>query len=179
MAHVQQQNFFLKVKEKFPDKFINCSVLDIGSLDFNGNNRYLFTNYTYVGVDLGEGNNVDVVSKGHEYKSDTPFDIVISSECFEHDMYYQKTIVNAITLTKSKGLFMFSCASTGRPEHGTKRTSPSNSPFTVNDDEWANYYKNLTEQDIRDILDIDFVFSEYEFEYNSDPGDLYFWGIKI
>jgi SAM-dependent methyltransferase len=178
MAHLEQKQFFNKVKFNYPDKFKNCNVLDIGSLDINGNNRFLFENYKYIGVDIGPGNNVDVVSKGHEYKSDILFDVVISSECFEHDIHYIETIKNCINLTKPGGLFTFTCASTGRPEHGTKRTSPADSPFTAILDEWSDYYKNLTEDDIKEIVNFDEIFSEYGFEYNPNPGDLYFWGIK-
>ena len=57
MAHPEQRTFMTYVKEKFPEKFKNCRVLDIGSLDINGNNRYLFTDYTYVGVDIKHFNN--------------------------------------------------------------------------------------------------------------------------
>lgn len=178
MAHKEQQLFFKYVKDKFPLKFKDCDVLDIGSLDINGNNRFLFENYNYTGVDIGPGRNVDVVSKGHEYKSDKLFDIVISSECFEHDMFYNKTIENCISLTKPNGMFIFSCASTGRPEHGTKRTSPRNSPLTQKIQGWQNYYKNLTENDIRNIIDVENIFYDFEFKYNPSPGDLYFWGIK-
>lgn len=178
MAHQEQVVFFKDVKNKFPEKFSNCSVLDIGSLDINGNNHYLFTNYTYIGVDVGEGRNVDVVSKGHEYKSDKLFDIVISSECFEHDMFYEKTIINCVNLTRPGGLFTFTCASTGRPEHGTKRTKPEDAPFLNSMEEWGDYYKNLTENDIRNVIDIDSIFEIYEFIYNPSSHDLYFWGIK-
>ena len=109
MAHPEQSQYFRSVKNRFPGKFTNCSVLDIGSLDINGNNRYLFTNYKYVGVDIGPGKNVDVVSRGHEYKSDTLFDIVISSECFEHDEFWPLTMQNGINLLKSGGLFLWRC----------------------------------------------------------------------
>jgi SAM-dependent methyltransferase len=176
MAHDAQKDFFVYVKSKFPERFKNCSVLDIGSLDINGNNRHLFEDYSYIGVDVGPGKNVDVVSKGHEYKSDKEFDIVISSECFEHDMFYRNTIKNCVQLTKPTGLFLFSCASTGRGEHGTRRTSPRDSPLTQQYQEWGDYYKNLTESDIRDVIDIENTFIDFEFKYN--PGDLYFWGIK-
>ena len=178
MAHPQQVDFCRKVKQLFPEYFENVRVLDIGSLDINGNNRYLFDEYKYVGVDVGPGKNVDVVSKGHEYNSDEPFDIVISSECFEHDMYYPETIKNCIRLTKSNGLFTFTCASEGRPEHGTRRTRPQDSPLLAEYGEWSDYYKNLTEEDIRDVFNPDEFFSEYYFEYNSQAFDLYFWGIK-
>lgn len=177
MAHNEQINFFLRVKKKLPQFFVNCDVVDIGSLDINGNNRYLFDNYTYTGVDIGEGANVDVVSKGHLYRPNKQFDVVISSECFEHDFFYKETLRNCVLLTKSGGLFTFTCASTGRHEHGTKRTgSQACSPFSC--EEWDDHYKNLTEQDVRESIDVDAEFSQYAFEYLANPGDLYFWGIK-
>lgn len=179
MAHQEQQNFFLKVKSLFPERFDRCSVLDIGSLDINGNNRYLFTNYSYIGVDVGEGPNVDVVSKGHEFTSSELFDVVISSECFEHDRYYRETVKNCINLTKPNGLFTFTCASTGRAEHGTRRTDGKwASPLLEAYDDWFDYYKNLTEDDIREVINIEDTFSSFHFEYNPSFCDLYFWGIK-
>jgi len=178
MAHLAQVEFFTMVKNKFPHFFSNCNVLDIGSLDINGNNHYLFSNYSYVGVDVGFGRNVNVISTGHEYKSNIKYDIVISSECFEHDMFYDLTIKNCIELTKPGGLFTFTCASTGRPEHGTRRTRPEDAPLLSKKDGWGDYYKNLTEEDIREIVDINSLFSEYYFEYNPKAFDLYFYGIK-
>lgn len=176
MAHQQQRDFFEKVRFLKPDLFNDCKVLDLGSLDINGNNRHLFNNYTYIGVDIGEGRNVDVVCRNHEYKSDEKFDVVISSECFEHDEFWDKSIENGISLLKEGGLFTFTCATTGRPEHGTKRTSPRDSPFTSSLDN--DYYMNLTEEDVRTAIDLDKYFSEYEFEVNDGTHDLYFWGIK-
>jgi hypothetical protein len=178
MAHIQQQEFFKRLKNKFPQRFTTCTVLDIGSLDINGNNRFLFEKYEYTGVDVGEGPNVDVVCKGHEYKPDKKFDVVISSECFEHDMFYPETILNCINLTKSNGMFTFTCASTGRSEHGTRRMGPQDAPLLQDYGNWSDYYKNLTEEDIRQVINIDDFFSEYYFEYNAGSYDLYFWGIK-
>jgi SAM-dependent methyltransferase len=176
MAHPQQVSFLNLVKQKFPNKFKNCNVVDIGSLDINGNTRFLFEDYEYTGVDIGKGPNVDVVSKGHEYKSEKRFDIVISTECFEHDMYYKETLKNCIKLCKAGGMFIFTCASTGRAEHGTARTSVGDAPLL--EGEWSNYYKNLTERDIREVLNIEGIFSEFQFYYEENHKDLYFWGIK-
>ena len=88
------------------------------------------------------------------------------------------TIKNAISLLKPDGLFLFTCATVGRPEHGTKRTSPYASPFTSQLEN--DYYKNLTEEDVRSKIDIDSNFSKYQFLSNTSsfPQDLYFWGIK-
>lgn len=178
MAHPEQGNYLRSVRHRFVDRFSNCRVLDIGSLDINGNNRYLFSNYTYVGVDIGAGRNVDVVCRGHEYKDDKPFDIVISSECFEHDEFWNLTIQNAINLLKPGGLLLFTCATTGRPEHGTRRTTPQDSPFTSEIEN--DYYMNVTVKDIVNAIDMN-QFSQYSFEIvqgSSWPQDLYFWGIK-
>lgn len=182
MAHPNQQAFFREMKEKFPSFFSNVRVLDIGSLDINGNLKQLFNEPNYIGVDVGEGPNVDVVSKGHEYDSDELFDVVVSAECFEHDMYYDKTIKNMIRLLKPGGLMIFSCASTCRPEHGTLRSRPQDAPLLNQiDEEWKNYYKNLDESDIREVVNIEETFHKFHFRegFNGWRGnDLYFWGIK-
>lgn len=176
MAHPEQQQFCLSVKAKFPQFFKDVDVLDVGSLDINGNNRYLFVEYNYTGIDIGEGKNVDVVSKGHEFKPGLQYDVVISTECFEHDQHWKETIKNCIDLTKPGGLFLFSCATTGRQEHGTSRTTPQDSPFTHT--EFNDYYMNLTEYDVRQIQGFDNSFEKFEFSSNNSTKDLYFWGIK-
>ncbi len=173
--HKEQTDFVISVKNKFKDKFINSRVLDIGSLDINGNNKFLFEDCEYIGIDIGDGKNVDIVCRGHEYKDELGFDVVISTECFEHDEFWKLTIQNAIELTRPKGLFLFTCATTGRLEHGTNVNAPWASPHTS---KISNYYKNLTENDIRSVLDVDSLFSEYQFSVNYFSFDLYFWGIK-
>jgi len=179
MAHIQQQEFCLFVKNKYPTHFNNKKVLDCGSLDINGNNRYLFTQCEYLGIDVGIGNNVDIVVQINEFNyPDESFDTIISTECFEHDMYYEKSLKNICRLLKSGGMFIFTCATIGRPEHGTQRNSPNDSPLTSVIEEWSNYYKNLEEQNIRTAINIDNIFLEYQFSTRQYPFDLYFWGIK-
>jgi|TARA_R110000824_G_scaffold291366_1_gene479881 SAM-dependent methyltransferase len=184
--HDAQQIFTSQVKKTFPKSFIGVKVLDVGSYDINGNNKYLFEKCDYTGVDIIDGKNVDIVSKGHEYDGESEsFDTVISTECFEHDMYYEKTLKNIIRMLKPGGLFIFSCAAPGRPEHGTLRTTPQDSGVTLtnnkNDPDWGkwqNYYKNLTEDDIKKSIDIN-VFGQHQFYYAPAPiADLYFWGKK-
>jgi hypothetical protein len=76
-------------------------------------------------------------------------------------------------------MFVFSCASTGRPEHGTRKTSPIYSFGTRGGlTKWKNYYKNLTFDDIKAILPLDDIFSVYRCYYDSKHNDLMFWGIK-
>ena len=84
-----------------------------------------------------------------------------------------------VKLLRSGGLMIFTCASTGREEHGTLRSRPEDAPFLPGvDEKWGNYYKNLTEDDIRECIDIDSIFSDYKFEVETNHFDLYFYGIK-
>lgn len=181
MAHQHQQEFCLRVKSIFPEFFNNVNVCDIGSLDINGNNHFLFDNYSYLGVDIGRGRNVNIVSKGHEFKpiDGKKFDIVISTECLEHDMFWDKTIDNVCNnLVRDGGMFLFTCATTGRPEHGTASTTIHDSPFTSNTEMWSDYYMNLTEHDISQAIQLDKHFKIWRFYVNDISHDLYFWGIK-
>lgn len=170
MSHKQQMGFVASVKSKYPQYFSNVKVLEIGSLNINGSVRQFFTDCEYVGVDLGEGKDVDVVAKAEElkYKAKS-FDTVISCECLEHNAKWAETFNNMARIAKS--LVVMTCATTGRAEHGTSRTSPADAPFS------NDYYMNLTEQDIRDKCDLS-KFKEYGFATNDTPADLYFWGIK-
>jgi hypothetical protein len=52
-----------------------------------------------------------------------------------------------VRVCKPGGLIVMSCATLGRREHGTARTSPGASPLTVALG-W-NYYRNLTARDFR------------------------------
>lgn len=179
MAHIEQKEFCTKVKSLLPAYFDNKLVLDVGSLDINGSNRYLFDNCSYYGIDVGEGTNVDFVSKAHEFwMPDETYDVIISTECFEHDMFYDLSIENIVRMLKKDGLFIFTCATEGRPEHGTTRTSPEDAPLLASYGEWSDYYKNLTEQDIRAVIDIETIFKQFAFEVNDSSHDLYFWGVK-
>jgi len=177
MAHPEQFEFVEKLRMNFGYYFAGKKVLEIGSLDINGSLRSLFIQCDYTGVDLAPGKGVDVVSLGHEFSMpDNTYDTVLSAECFEHNPYWIETFENMIRMCKNSGLVFFTCATTGRPEHGTINSHPASSPFTVGKG-WT-YYKNLTEQDFREKIDLDKTFNYYGFEVDNRNNDLYFWGIK-
>lgn len=172
MSHPKQRQFCERVKAKFPEYFKAKWVIDIGSLDVNGNNRGMFTDCTYIGIDLGPGPNVDIVAPAHELTV-IQFDTVVSTEALEHDPFYRQTLAHvAMRLLKPKGLFLFTCATYGRPKHGTNEYSPGDSKYT------NNHYANLGGQDIRDAIDIELFFDQWAFETDEAHHDLYFWGIK-
>jgi hypothetical protein len=174
MAHSQQQQFFERTKIKYPHYFDSQRVLEVGSLNINGTVRDYFTNCDYTGIDLGAGPGVDVIANGRDYLRPEHYSVVISTESFEHNPDWRDTFSNMIANACEGALIIFTCASTGRAEHGTKRTTPSDSPYTCDSD----YYKNLTEDDFRVHWNFDRVFADYKFEYNAQHHDLYFYGIK-
>lgn len=170
MSHQAQIDFVAQVKAKYPDFFSNKKVLEVGSLNINGSIREFFTGCDYLGVDLGPGRDVDMVCPGELLDfADGEFDVACSCECFEHNPKWLETFVNMVRM--SRGLVFFSCATIGRPEHGTPRTSPTDAPYC------GDYYKNLAEQDFRE-LDLDSLFVDYAFSTNDHTHDLYFWGVK-
>ena len=178
--HPQATAFTLFVKRILYSFFNNKRVLDVGSGDINGNNRDLFENCEYEGNDVIQTKNVTIVSKTKDLPFiDNTFDTIISTECFEHDPEYKESLIKIYNLLKPDGLFLFSCASTGRAEHGTKRTSPSDSYGTIGYiEDMENYYKNITEIDLNDVLNLNNLFSVWDTYYNSETKDLYFVGIK-
>ncbi len=177
MSHPQQLEFVNSVKNQFENYFSNSSVLEIGSLDINGSVRQFFNDCRYVGIDVGEGPGVDIICEGQKFNDpDSSYDVVISCECFEHNPYWAETFSNMIRLCKSDGLIIFTCATTGRKEHGTSRTSPADSPLTIGIG-W-DYYKNLTEDDFKSKMNFENFFQNYNFSTNPSSKDLYFYGIK-
>jgi SAM-dependent methyltransferase len=176
MAHAGQLNFVEKVATFFPAHFTGSRVVEIGSLDINGSVRKLFpTPARYVGVDLEPGPGVDVTCLGHEFSTDSgTWDTVLSCESFEHNPHFRETFVNMARLARPGGLVLFTCATSGRPEHGTERSSPGSSPFTVQRG-WE-YYRNVAEKDF-DPAVLDRLFECRAFFVSFRSADLYFVGL--
>lgn len=176
MAHPAQNEFVGRIKAIFPGHFRGSRVLEIGSLDINGTIRALFEGCDYTGIDVGPGPGVDVVCEGQNFEGpDASYDVVISCETMEHNPYWAETFANMVRLAKPGGLIVMTCATTGRKEHGTTRTTPGDSPLTVAKG-W-NYYRNLTARDFEDAgvlkpLALRFFATSY------DDYDLYFVGSK-
>ena len=176
MAHAGQLKFVEQVAGFFPAHFSGARVVEIGSLDINGSVRKLFASPArYVGVDLEPGPGVDVTCLGHEFTTDSgTWDTVLSCESFEHNPHYRETFENMARLARPGGLVLFTCATSGRPEHGTERSNPGSSPFTVKRG-WE-YYRNVTERDF-DPATLDRLFDCHAFLVSFQSADLYFAGL--
>lgn len=168
MSHQRQRDYMLWVKSKLPQFFTGKDVLDVGSMDVNGNNQYLFENCTYTWLDIWAGKNVDVVCPIKDYNPHKKYDVIISSEMLEHDKDYKASMERMYNLLKDWGLLLVTCAGKGRAEHGTVRTSPRSSPYT------NDYYMNIELTDVPYERDRDFTERSVSY-YRTD---LQFYGIK-
>ena len=173
--HQSARDFTLYAKQVCPVFFTGVTCLDAGGGDINGNNSSLFENSEYHCNDVYRAPNVTVVCRTAELPfNDGHFDTVISTESFEHDPEYKESLSAITRKLKPGGLFVFTCASTGRAEHGTRRTTPSDSWGTVAQfEDMQDYYKNLTITDVRDSG----ILEEYEWArayYSRTAHDLYF-----
>lgn len=167
--HKEVKRFCMSVKKEHPQYFKNTDVLDCGSLDINGNNRYLFDDCNYMGIDIVEGKNVDIVSRIHDFKTDFQYDCVISTEMLEHDEYFTASLNTMFNCTKPGGLLMITAAGHGREEHGTFEMKPEDSPMT------RDYYRNVNVSMLLQGLDLT-KFNWYTISYFKT--DIRFAGIK-
>jgi len=96
-------------------------VLDVGSYDVNGSYRRIFVDkkYEYLGLDMQDGPNVDIVLKNpydwSQIDTDT-FDLVISGQAFEHIEFFWVTLAEMARVLKQNGL-LFVIAPHGFDEH--------------------------------------------------------------
>jgi SAM-dependent methyltransferase len=84
-------------------------IMDLGSQDVNGSYKPCFEqeNWTYVGVDMAPGKNVDIVLKDpyqwKEVKS-ASVDVLVSGQAFEHIEYFWVTMQEVARVLKPGGL---------------------------------------------------------------------------
>jgi hypothetical protein len=102
--------------------------------------------------------------------------VSLSGECFEHDPHWRETFLNMVRMTRPEGLVVFTCASGGRPEHGTSRTNQMLSPGTQA--RGMDYYRNLSSRDFMNAIQLNDLFTEYRFWYMPTSFDLYFVGVR-
>lgn len=106
--HPTSMNTMARFAKSYLSPETETKIVDIGSLDINGSYKHLFDNeqWEYIGVDLKDGSNVDVVLE-NDYQ--LPFenesvDIVISGQAFEHMPYPWLMMGQISRVLKSGGL---------------------------------------------------------------------------
>jgi SAM-dependent methyltransferase len=96
-------------------------IIDLGSNDINGSYRPLFAQptWTYKGVDVVPGENVDVVLKNpYDWREigTASVDVVISGQTFEHTEFFWETMLEIARVLKPEGLCCIIAPSSG-PVH--------------------------------------------------------------
>ena len=132
LAHPAQMEFFRLAIQHFPHH-LSDRVIDSSSLDIDGGSHREINASECVGVDLAPGANVDLVSREEDFPLPYgPFDVAMSSECFEHNERWEEILKNLHRLAKPGGLGIFSCATVDRAEHGSKRSDRGfSAPFVT------------------------------------------------
>lgn len=112
----------------FKKTYLNTSnkldILDVGSLDNKGNYNYsdIFDeeNWTYTGLDIKGGNNVDIVVTDiynwFEIE-DNSYDVIISGQFFEHLEFFWLTMSQIERVLRPGGYVCIIAPSSG-PRHG-------------------------------------------------------------
>lgn len=172
MSHKEQRQFCRFVRSRLPKFFKKVNVIDVGSLDINGHNRYLFSRSHYTGIDIVEGKNVDHVGKAKDLLPgmNEP-DIIVSTEMLEHDRTWRESLLVMYNRLKQGGLLLITCAGDGRAEHGTTEFHAWTSPGT------NDYYKNISNEMFGSVLKPD-MFKEYYLVQDPRSCDLQFYGVK-
>lgn len=97
----------------------NLSILDVGSYDVNGTFKDLFKGHIYMGLDIIEGQNVDIVSKDlYRYPfEDETFDAVISGSTIEHIQDIFRWVKELARIVKKGGFVCIVGPSVHRDQH--------------------------------------------------------------
>ena len=110
-------------KETYLNPNMELKILDIGSFDKTGDYNYgLILNedkWDYKGLDLREGNNVDIIVKNpYDWQEieDESYDLIVSGQAFEHIEFFWLTLEQIKRILKPNGLFFLIVPSTG-PVH--------------------------------------------------------------
>jgi SAM-dependent methyltransferase len=153
MSHPEQTAFIELVARTNAEKVRGAKILEVGSYDVYGTFRSFFSQAgEYVGIDLSAGPGVDMVLSSHDLVGQlSGFDVVVSGEALEHDTDWRLSVRNMVEVLKPGGIVIITCAGTGRPEHGTTRTNPDESPGTQSLG-W-DHYENVSAGDFRAVVD--------------------------
>lgn len=88
-------------------QFERAKVLDVGSLDVNGNFRSMIVNrgWQYTGTDMAKGPNVDIVADDpfHYPFTDGAFDVVMSGSTMEHVTAFWRWLPELVRLVRPGG----------------------------------------------------------------------------
>lgn len=136
--HEQAHNWMASQVKQLP---LRRSVLEFGSRNVNGSPRPLFVNADkYIGVDIREGEGVDIVADAADYRTEERFDTVVCMEVLEHTNRGREICCNAYRHLLRGGVFLVTAAGIGREPH---------SAIDGGAVQEGEYYQNVSIADLR------------------------------
>lgn len=133
-------NNWFKDKKNTP-----ISVLEIGSFNINGSVREVIQPFAknYFGIDMQDGEGVDLVADGALYESPETYDVIVTAETFEHTPNWKNIINKSYINLKPNGIFIVTMAGEGRAPHSAIDTNPIR--------DWE-YYENVDALKLKQAL---------------------------
>jgi len=118
--HISSYDHMKRIAEKYLDADEKLNIYDLGSYDVNGSYKPIFDNpnWTYKGIDLEAGPNVDIVlSNPYRWPlASESADVIVSGQAFEHIEYFWETWMEMVRALKPGGKILLIAPSRG-PEH--------------------------------------------------------------
>lgn len=133
-------------------------VLDLGGRDINGTPRHLFDANSYVVVDAAGHRSVDVIADARTLDLDRQFDVVVSTELFEHTDGGAEIVATAYRHLRDGGVFVATMAGPGRAPHSAAGRAH------IPDGEW---YRNVEPDELDEWL-AKAGFSEWQVDVLAD-----------
>jgi hypothetical protein len=93
------------------------SAVEIGSRNINGSVRRLFPDTLYTGLDIVDGDGVDVVTAATDWKPVRQVGCVVCCEVLEHDPSPDLIVGHAASWLELGGHLIVTCAGPGRAPH--------------------------------------------------------------
>lgn len=132
--------------ERFAPNLRPLCILDIGGRDINGSTQHLFhPDSCWEVVDMFEGPRVTWVGNFLDYGTVDKFDVAVCTEVAEHTPEWPEIIAHAASLLDPmEGVFLFTAAGPGRPEH-----SAIDGAWGLQDGE---HYENVDPDELATVL---------------------------
>ena len=118
--HLSALKSYKDFQEAYLDKLDDKNkkkIIEIGSLSVNSNIKDIVsTNFNYIGLEIEEGPNVDIVLED-PYKlpfDDNSIDVVLSISTFEHTDFFWVTFLEILRVLKPEGLFFLNAPSNSK-----------------------------------------------------------------
>lgn len=149
--HKEASEYVFKAFHAWRGDRTGLKILEVGSYNINGSVRDFLSPFAleYVGIDPNPGPNVDLVASGEEYVRFGYFDVVVTTETFEHAPGWKTVVQKSYENLSVGGVFIATMAGEGRAPHSALDEKPIR--------DWE-HYANIGEWDLgKTLRDVGFA----------------------